>query len=131
LTMRKLATLRFLVALVATNLKSSFARRASFWLSVLFMAANNLIFFAMWWILFERFEEIGGWRIGDMLALFGVVASAFGLAVVFGGGVRDLARTIIEGDLDAVMTQPKNVLLHVLASRSSASGWGDVGSGVG
>ena len=127
--MSVLSTLRFLGALVATNLKSSFALRGAFWLQAIFMIGNNLIYFAMWWILFDRFEEIAGWRLGDMLTLFGVVASGFGLSVTFGGGVRELARTIVEGELDPMMTQPKNLLLHVVASRSIASGWGDLASG--
>ena len=50
-------TLRFLRALVATNLKASFALRGAFWMQVFFMLFNNLIFFVMWWIFFDRFEE--------------------------------------------------------------------------
>jgi ABC-2 type transport system permease protein len=126
----RLSTLRFLGALVATNLKSSFALRGAFWLQAVFMVGNNFIYFAMWWILFERFEEIGGWRISDMLTLFGVVAAGFGVSVTLAGGVRELARTIVEGELDTMMTQPKSLLLHVVASRSFASGWGDLATGV-
>ena len=59
------ATLRFLRALVATNLKASLALRGAFWARVVFMMANNLIFFVMWWVFFERFEEVRGWRLPD------------------------------------------------------------------
>jgi len=127
---RSAAQLRFATALLATNWKAALALRGAFWAQVAGMALNNLLFFTMWWIFFDRFEEIRGWRVGDMLALFGVVAAGFGSSVVVAGGVRDLARTIVEGELDALLTQPKNVLHHALGSRSLAHGWGDLTSGV-
>ena len=123
-------TLRFARALVSTNLKASLALRGAFWLQAIFMIANNAIYFSIWFIFFDRFEEIRGWRLGDVGALYGIVATSFGLCVVFAGGVRELARMIIDGDLDSFMTQPKNLLLHTLGSRTFASGWGDIASGI-
>ncbi len=125
------ATGRFLLALVSINLKSSFALRGAFWLQAAFMVANNVLFFAFWWIFFDRFQEVRGWRVGDVAALFGLVATGFGLSVVFAGGIRDLSRVVVDGDLDGFLTQPKSPLLHVTASRSFASGWGDIFSGLG
>jgi len=128
---RRVGPLRFAAALCGTTLKASLALRGAFWLQAALMAVNNLVFFTVWWIFFDAFEEVRGWRIGDMAALYGVVATAFGLTVVFAGGVRDLALRIGEGDLDALLTQPRSVLLQALASRSWAAGWGDMLSGVG
>jgi ABC-2 type transport system permease protein len=122
-------TLRFAGALLATNLKATFALRGAFWLQAAFMAANNAVFFSVWWIFFRRFDDIGGWKLRDMLALYGIAATSFGLAVVVGSGMRDLARTISDGDLDPYLVQPKDLLLHVVGSRCSASGFGDLVSG--
>jgi ABC-2 type transport system permease protein len=123
------AIARFAAALTAQNLRSSLALRGAFWLQAAFMMLNNFAFFATWWILFERFESVGGWRLGDVAALFGVVASGYGLSVIFLGGTRELARTIAEGGLDTLLVQPKPALFHALASRTNASGWGDVTTG--
>ena len=123
--------LRFAAAVVATNLKASFALRGAFWMQAVFMLANNVLYFVFWWIFFDRFQEIRGWRLADVAALFGLVATGFGATVVFAGGIRDLARTIAEGDLDAFLTQPKSPLLHVVGSSTFASGWGDMCSGLG
>ena len=125
------SNLRFLAAMTAMNLKSSFALRGAFWLQAGFMAANNLLYFSFWWIFFDRFEEVGGWRVSDVAALYGVVAAGFGFAVVFAGGIRDLSRNIIDGDLDAFLTQPRSPLLHAVASKTSPAGWGDLVSGTG
>ncbi len=127
--MRVTATLVFLRALVATNLKASFALRGAFWLQATYMVFNNLIFFSVWLFFFNAFEEVGGWRLADMAALYGVTAFAYGLCVVFGGGVRELSTTITNGDLDPYMTQPKSLLLNAVASKTYASGWGDLISG--
>ena len=123
-------TLRFFRALVATSLKVSIAHRGAFFTQALFMALNNLLFFSTWWILFARFDHVGGYRLPDMLLLYGVTASGFGLSVVLCGGTRELARAIADGDLDAFLAQPKSVLLRAVSSRSDASGWGDLVSGL-
>ena len=119
----------FLLALVATNLKSSFALRGAFWLQAALMVANNVLYFVFWWIFFARFQEVRGWKVTDVSALYGIVAVGFGAAVVFAGGVRELSNRVRNGDLDAYLTLPKNPLLHLVASRTMASGWGDMASG--
>lgn len=123
--------LRFLGALIATNLRASLALRGAFWLQASFMVLNNLAYFAVWWIFFARFDDIGGWRLADLAALYGVVAAAFGLTIVLCGGLRDLGRHIVEGTLDTWLTQPRPAVLQALASSSRAAGWGDVTSGIG
>lgn len=124
------AILNFASALFVTNLRATLALRGAFWFAAVMMLLNNLLYFSIWWIFFDRFDEIRGWRFGDMAALFGVVAAGFGCAVVFAGGVRDLGRYIIDGELDGFLTQPKPPLLHALGSQSRASGWGDIASGL-
>lgn len=93
------------------------------------MMANNFIFFTVWLIYFNRFDEINGWRLADMSALYGLVGSAWGLEVLVAGGLRNLAATITNGDLDGFLVQPKPVLSYVAASRSFPSGFGDLLSG--
>lgn len=123
-------TLKFLRALTRTNLRASVALRGAFWTRVTFMFLNNFIFLVMWWVFFEKYDTVRGWRMADMTAIYGVGAGAFGLAVIFGNGVRELARVIVQGDLDSFLTQPKTPLLHVAGARSEASGWGDLASAV-
>lgn len=121
---------RFATQLLRTSLRGSIAYRGAFWMQVVFMALNNLLFLVTWWILFERFPSIGGWQLSDMMALYGTTAIGFGLFVTLAGGARDLAKAICDGDLDSYLTQPKSVVAQLVARRSYASGWGDVASGV-
>ena len=46
------------------------------------------------------------------------------------GALGDLARTIGEGDLDPMLTQPRSVVAQAVAGRSLAPGWGDFLSGL-
>ncbi|MEY4514622.1 MAG: hypothetical protein RLZZ450_6744 [Pseudomonadota bacterium] len=122
--------LRFVQAVFHTSIRASLSLRSAFLLQLCFMAVNNVMVFVTWWILFDRFDNIRGYRLPDMLCMFGVGAAGFGLAAVLFGGSSELSRKIVDGDLDALLTQPKSVLLRALASRSTASGWGDIVSGL-
>jgi ABC-2 type transport system permease protein len=104
--------------------------RGAFAMQVVFMLLNNATFFVFWWVLMRRVDEIRGWRLDDVQVLFGIVAAGFGLAVTTAGGVRHLGQLIHDGELDALLTQPKPVLVHALGLRSQASGFGDLLFGI-
>jgi len=121
----------FLRELVSRQLEASFALRGAFWTAAVLMVVNDLFYFSTWTILLHRFGDIGGWRLPDMMCLYAVSATGFGLCVILAGGIPDLSRRIDEGDLDTFLTQPKHVLIQSLASRTLPSGWGDVSVGLG
>jgi ABC-2 type transport system permease protein len=125
-----MTTLRFACALAATNLRAAVADRGAFLTRALLMALNNGIFFSFWIVLFSRVPSVRGYQLGDMAVLYGVVALAHGMAVFFAGGMEQLARTIDDGELDAILAQPKPTLLYVLGMRSQPSGLGDIASGI-
>ena len=70
--------MRFFLALLSTVLKASLALRGAFLLQAGLMVVNNVLFFSTWWILFQRFENIRGYHLPDMLALVGVSSSESG-----------------------------------------------------
>jgi len=122
---------RFAIALVSTTVRASFALRHAFWMSAAFMLINNLLFFSTWWILLGRFQHVQGWTLPDIMCLFGISCTGYGVAVVLAGGLFDLARKVHDGELDTWLTQPKSVLVQALGSRTHMSGWGDLASGIG
>ncbi|MCE5315756.1 MAG: ABC transporter permease [Parachlamydia sp.] len=123
-----MSTARFFLHLLKTSIKASMSTRAAFLLEISLMIANNLIFFFIWWIFFRQFDDISGWRFSDMAILMAVGMGGYGLMQVCFGGVRELSNTIVNGDLDPFLTQPKNVMLHVAGSRSLTRGWGHLGT---
>jgi ABC-2 type transport system permease protein len=126
----ELATARFAATLVTTAIRSAMAERGAFIMRAGLMAVNNGIFFTFWIVLFSRVPRVRGYELGDMALLYGLVAFAHGLAVVVAGGLPNLARLIHDGELDALIAQPKPTLLYAAGLRSNPSGLGDIASGL-
>jgi len=120
----------FAATMIRTNLASAAAYRASFVGQAVFMMLNNTIFLAFWWVFFERFRQIGEWRLTDLLTLYGTAAFAFGLSAVLLGNCTRLSSFIVQGSLDAYLTLPRDPLLHILMSRMSPAALGDMVFGV-
>lgn len=118
--------LKFMFQLFGTSLKDSLSLRGAFLAQMLVMVLNNFTFLIIWWVFFREFKDIAGWQLPDMLALMAVGVGAYGLSMILFGGVRQLSRMIMSGDLDPFMTKPKNLLIQLAASRSFARGWGDI-----
>ena len=97
---------------------------------VVLMAVNNAIFFTFWIVLLSRVPNVRGYELGDVAVLYGIVATAHGLAVFFAGGIYRLARVIHDGELDTLIAQPKPTLLYAIGSKSMPSGLGDIVSGL-
>jgi len=124
------ATTRFARALLATSVRSAMAERGAFLMRVIFMAVNNGIFFTFWIVLLSRVPRLRGYTLGDVAVLYGIVAIAHGLAAFVAGGIHSLARVIHDGELDALIAQPKPTLLYAAGLRSQPSGLGDIVSGL-
>jgi ABC-2 type transport system permease protein len=121
----------FTLALARSQLQASLALRAAFLTSAVGMLLNDLIFFTTWVLSMKRFGHVRGWLLTDVMCLYAVSMGGIGLCVIAFGGVVDLSRKVEDGELDSFMTQPKSVLFQALASRTQASGWGDVVASIG
>lgn len=120
-----MSNLKFLLAVWKANLQSAMEYRAAFLSQVIGMMLNNFMYFAIWIIFFQRFEEVNGWGINDMWVTFGVLASSFGLVSLLFGNAFNLSEIIMKGRLDYYLSMPRPVLLHAVASRMIGSGMGD------
>lgn len=120
----------FLVELWKTNLASAMEYRVNFVSQVVGMLINDGIYFVFWLLFFDRFKIVRGWGMSDMVLLFAIITTGYGLAFVCFGNAMNLAELIAQGRLDYYLTLPRDVLLHVLASRSILSAWGDLTFGI-
>ncbi|MBX5475809.1 MAG: ABC-2 family transporter protein [Clostridia bacterium] len=120
------STLRFVGAYMSANLQSAMEYRASFVTTVLAMVVNDAIWLVFWVLYFHRFPVVRGWQQIDVLMLWAVVTTGFGLAHGLFANTLRLAEMIAQGELDYYMTMPRNVLLHTLVSRIHPANVGDL-----
>ncbi len=112
------------------NLMSAMAYRGAFALQVVGMMLNNAMLLFFWWVLFNRLPTLRGWDLAGVMRLYGVVAVGFGAGTVVCGNAFLVARVIASGDLDYYLALPADPLVHVLISRMSLPGWGDLLFGI-
>jgi ABC-2 type transport system permease protein len=111
-------------------LRTALADRANFVLQAGGMVVNNGFFLLLWFMFFRGFHSVGGWRGRDVGLLLGLIMIIFGVAGVAFGGYRDMAATILSGELDALLTQPKSVLGRLLSRESIPSAAGDIATAI-
>jgi ABC-2 type transport system permease protein len=115
---------------IGAAIRVSLAHRTNFVLQMLGMLLNNAFFFLLWILFFAGFRSVGGWRFADVCLLLGSIMVIVGAAGVLAGGYRDMAAAILNGQVDALLTQPMPVLPRLLAADSFAHAWGDLVNGV-
>jgi len=114
------------VAKIRLAIRTSFSDRTNFFLQSLGMVINDGFFLVLWFMFFAGFRQVGGWGRNDVALLLGLIMCIVAVSGVFFGGYRDMAATILKGELDVLLTQPKAVLPRLIARESIASGWGDL-----
>ncbi|HXC54694.1 MAG TPA: ABC-2 family transporter protein [Rhizomicrobium sp.] len=115
---------------VAVAIRTSLMDRTNFLLQSVGMIVNDVFFLVLWYMFFAGFRRVGGWGLSDVALMLGLMMCIVGIAGVFFGGYRDMAATILRGEIDALLTQPKGVLLRLLARESIATAWGDLAMGL-
>ncbi len=110
---------------VKYNIMREMVNPVTFVTNILFMMLNNATILVQWFILFRLRGEIGGYTMKDVMLLWGLTASSFGLSKVLFARAFSLPELIISGKLDSYLVQPKNVCLSVLTSATSTASIGD------
>jgi ABC-2 type transport system permease protein len=113
------------------NLASALEYRASFFTQAFGMALSNSAFIFFWWIAFGQIGgSIAGYSFEDVLFIWAVASSAFGLANILFENASRLTGLIVSGELDTFLLQPCNILLSVVSARTSLAAYGDFVYGV-
>jgi len=118
------------IKLIFTSLKYNLLKemeyRVAFISQVIGMILNNGSFIIQWIILFSLQSHFGGYLFEDVMLIWAVAAGAYGLNRIIFGNSINISNYVLTGKLDSYLVQPKNVLLNLIVSRSSASAIGDL-----
>lgn len=123
--MRLLNYLKLAFAYTRLNLDAQLEYRGAFFSQVVAMFINNIVWVWFWVLFFSRFKVLRGWDINDVVTLWCIAASGFGLAHTVCGNALQLPVLISRGQLDVWMLYPRALLPHILLGRMSATAWGD------
>ena len=115
---------------IAAAIRTSLMDRTNFLLQSIGMVVNDVFFLVLWYMFFAGFRRVGSWGLADVALLLGLIMCIVWISGIFFGGYRDMAATILRGELDALLTQPKVVLVRLLARESIATAWGDLVMGI-
>jgi ABC-2 type transport system permease protein len=107
-------------------IRTSLSDRTNFILQAVGMIVNDGFFLVLWFMFFAGFREVGGWGRNDVALLLGMIMLIVAFSGVFFGGYRDMAATILRGEIDSLLTQPHTVLPRLIARESIANAWGDL-----
>lgn len=119
---------QFKVTLVSIKyaLMREMLNKGTFLMNVTFMILNNACFIVQWVILYSLKNNVGGYSFDQMLLLWGMAASTYGISRFFFKKAFSLSDTITNGKLDSYLVQPKNVLISAITSEVESSAIGDM-----
>lgn len=100
--------------------------KTTFITNIVFMILNNASFIIQWLVLYSLKDNVGGYTFKQVLLLWGIAASTFGISRFFFKKAFSLSDTINTGKLDSYLVQPKNVLLSCITTDVEPSAIGDL-----
>lgn len=95
------------------HLKSSLEYKASFILSII---SQSIIFFSYYFSvlsLFERFSNIKGYTLYEVLLTFAIIQIGFSCIEIFARGLDRFDSLIISGNFDRLLLRPQSLLLQI------------------
>lgn len=119
---------QFKVAMLSVKyaLAREMLNKTTFLTNIIFMILNNASFIIQWLILYSLKENVGGYSFEQVLLLWGIAASTYGVAHFFFKKAFELSDIVNTGKLDAFLVQPKNVLISSITTDVGTSALGDL-----
>lgn len=117
--------LRLIADCFRINLSSAMEYRAGFITQTIGMILNDAFFLFFWWMVFRQAGSIGGYGYRDVMSIWALSASTFGLLHIVFGNVRRMNHLAQSGELDIYLLQPRDPFVHAHCARMSLSAWGD------
>ena len=101
------------------HMKSELQYKASFTLSFI---SNIIVFFGYYFsiiCLFDKFSNIKGFTLYEVLLTFGIIQFGFAFCEVFFRGVDHFDDLMIAGNFDRLLLRPRNILIQVFCEEIS------------
>jgi ABC-2 type transport system permease protein len=116
--------------LAGARLRGQLQYPASFALKLAGTFLSTVAELAAVFALFNAFPALGGWTVGEVVFLHGIVSTALGLTEIFGLGFDQTSALLRAGEFDRILTRPVSPFLQVLASEVQPRRLGRVAQGL-
>ncbi|MEZ4571029.1 MAG: ABC-2 family transporter protein [Thermomicrobiales bacterium] len=100
---------------VGSRVRSQMQYRESFLVMLVISFFGVMTEFLAIIILFNRFDNLIGWDVGEVAFLYGLASVSFGLAEMFGAGFDNFPDLIRRGEFDRVLLRPQSAFVQVLS----------------
>lgn len=118
--------------LLMIQIRAQMQYRVSFLFDVLGTLITMLLFFVSLALVFARFGNLGGWQLGEVAFLWGMVEMAFGtMDLIFSGfDPGSFGQRVRRGQFDQLLLRPLNITIQVLGDRFALRRLGRILQGV-
>jgi ABC-2 type transport system permease protein len=117
--------------IVASRVRGQLAYPASFALDVVAQFIGQSIELIVILVVFTQVSSLGGFSAGEVVLIYGLSATAFGLADLSVGQVEELPAYIRTGEFDVMLLRPLGTLPQLLSADVALKRVGRVAAGLG
>lgn len=105
--------------LVSLEIRAQLQYRASFLMDTFSTGIILAMFFLSLYLVMQRFGHIGGWRLGELAFLYGMVEMSFGLMdMIFSGfDPSNFGLRVRKGTFDQILLRPLPLTIQVFSSQ--------------
>jgi ABC-2 type transport system permease protein len=123
-------SVRAYALIVRMWVRSTWAYRTSFLLTVAGSLAVTTLDFATIALMFSHVHALGGFTLPEVALLYGTASTSFGIADMLMGSMEQLGARVRNGTLDVLLLRPVPVLAQVAADRFALRRLGRITQGV-
>lgn len=116
--------------IVASRVRSQLAYPVSFALDLAAQVIGQGVELVAILVLFTQVSTLGGFSAGEVLVVYGLAATAFGLADLAVGQVEELPEKIRTGEFDVLLLRPLGALAQLLSADVALKRVGRVATGL-
>jgi ABC-2 type transport system permease protein len=91
--------------------------RFNFIVNTIISGSYTVVDFLLLFFLVLRFDELGGWTIGELAILYGVIEAGTGLFKLFGYGFEHFEMQMVTGQFDTCLIRPVSPLVLMILQR--------------
>ncbi|MCA9965605.1 MAG: ABC-2 family transporter protein [Anaerolineales bacterium] len=118
--------------LLGVQLRSQLQYRLAFFFDIIATSSTVFLEFASLALVFQRFETLGGWTLGEVAFLYGLEELSFGIMDMIFSGFDPgyFGQEIRRGSFDQLLLRPLNLTMQVFGSKFVLRRLGKMGMGL-